>query len=56
MRKNWVPVSEENAAAEEYVSGLRGESLEALDEGLVEPLASETVDELVVIDLATVLG
>ena len=51
-----VPVSEEDAAAEEDVSGARGEALDALDERVVEPLAAEAVDELVVVDLAAVFG
>lgn len=49
-------MSEEDAAAEEDVRLARGESLNAIDERLVEPLAAELVDELVVIDFAAVFG
>ena len=51
-----VSVGEEDAAAEEDVGRAAGETRDAVDEGLVEALAAELVDELVVVDFAALLG
>lgn len=45
------PVSEEDAAAEEDVGRAGGEAVDAIDQGPVEPLAPELVDQLVVVYL-----
>ena len=47
---------EEDAAAEEDVRLARSEPFNAIDQRLVESLASELVDELVVVDFAAVFG
>lgn len=51
-----IPVSEEDVATEEDMSGLRSEFLNALNERLIDSLTTETVDEFVVIDFASVAG
>ena len=50
------PVSEEDATAEENVRRTRGEAMDSVDVGLVESLATELVDELVVVYFASVFG
>ena len=56
--QNFIEISmgEEDATAEEDVRRTRSEALDAVDEGLIKPLAAEFVNELVVIDLSPVFG
>lgn len=51
-----VAVGEEDATAEEDVGRAAGEARDAVDEGLVEALAAELVDELVVVDFSALLS
>lgn len=47
-------MSEKDVATEEDMSRLRSEFLNALNERLIDSLATETVDEFVVIDFTSV--
>lgn len=51
-----VAVGEEDAAAEEDVRRAAGEAGNAVDEGLVQALAAELVDQLIVINFASLFG
>ena len=47
-------MGKEDAAPEEDVGAMGGEKLDAIDEGKVMPLTTKPIDELVVVDLASV--
>ena len=47
-------MGKEDAAPEEDVGAMGGEKLDAIDEGKVMPLTTKLIDELVVVDLASV--
>ena len=51
-----IPMGEEDATAKEDMRRTRSEALDAINEGLIEPLAAEFVNELVVIDLSAFFG
>ena len=47
-------MGKEDAVVEEAVGTAEGEKLDAIDEGRVKPLTAKLIDELVIVDLASV--
>ena len=47
-------MGKEDTATEEDVGTAGGEKLDAIDEGRIKPLTAKLIDELVIVDLASV--
>ena len=47
-------MGKEDAAVEEVVGTVGGEKLDVIDEGRVKPLIAKLIDELVVVELASI--
>ena len=47
-------MGKEDAAVEEAMGTAEGEKLDAIDEGRIKPLTAKLINELVIVDLASV--